>query len=332
MYPPVRARACSRIPCMTAKARALGRICAAALIGVGVVALTSCAPRLTLVSDPVFAEIYRPGDGLAHRASEGESGVDVFNPFSRSYRLHVAEADALEPTRDDVSEILRRSDAGRHIAVSPLLSPHAFYLADEFPDHEFLVLAAGEAAQAAADDAAEGGSAFAENGGEAGPENVARVVHDRRPAFRSLGERLAAELEAASGDAELVGFFVADSAVRRGELDAFEGGLGHMRERAEIVRFEDMPSASRLREELSRVRRENTRLVASFVGLHTDIVLDELGEGEHSVATADLGPGGAPEEVVSYSIERDFEEGVRRFLEGERGEIVVEAKVVLLRG
>ncbi len=278
--------------------------------------LSACAPSATLVSDPVFAELYLSDRQELRRfeAAAGEAG----------FELQSVTLDAVPSGPEAVDAALDRIDPGRPAVLSPLLAALAPFRDRAWDRHGTHVLLLGgpdDVAPAhAADSPAE--EAPAHTDGDADVE-VSRVVHDRAPAFAELGRRV--------GGNSIIAFFRSDTPARRAELDAFRGGLGNGVESARFVVFESTPDDSAVREELFRVRSPDVELVAAFLGPQNRLVLGEIGGMGGTpppVATEDLGPAAAYESFAAYSVERDYAAAVGAFLSGRRGTIIVDARLV----
>ena len=273
--------------------------------------VSACAPSATLVSDPVFAELYLSEQEERRRfeTAAGEAGFEL-----RSVTL-----DAVPSGREVVSAALGRVDPGHPTVLSPLLAAFA-PSRERAPDADVRhVLLLGGAEEAMRGDAA---ASPADADGGTG-DRVSRAVYNRVPAFAELGRRV--------GGNSIVAYFRSDTPARRAELDAFRDGLGDGAESTRFVVFESPPDDSAVREELFRVRSPDVELVAAFLGPQNRLVLEEIvgiGATPPPVATEDLGPAAAYDSVVSYSVERDYAAAVGAFLSGRRGTIIVDARLV----
>jgi hypothetical protein len=279
---------------------------------------SACAPSATLVTDPVFAELYLSEHEELRRfqTAAGEAG----------FELRTVTLDAVPSGREAVEGALARVDPGHPTVLSPLLSglvssshgsrdgsgPQVLLLGG--PDD----LTGADAAAPSADEA------LAEPDADGGTgDRVSRAVYNRVPAFGGLGTRV--------GGSAVVAYFRTDTAARRAELDAFRNGLGGGVESTRFVVFESPPDDSAVRAELFRVRSPDVELVAAFLGSQNRLVLEEIrgmGATPPPVATEDLGPTAAYDSFVSYSIERDYAGAVESFLSGRRGKIIVDARLV----
>lgn len=274
-------------------------------LAAAVLIVASCAPSATLVSDPVFSELYLSDRQELRRleTAAGEAG----------FELRTVTLDAVPTGPDAVDAALERADSGQPVVLSPLLA--AVGSGRERPrDAEGAgVLLLGGARDAPPADAV----------AAAGDGEVSRAVHDRVPAFTELGQRIAGN--------SIVAYFRTDTPARRAELDAFRDGLGEDVESARFVVFESAPDDTAIREELFRVRSPDVELVAAFLGPQNRVILDEvsgMGRTPPLVATEDLGPAAAYEAFAAYSVERDYAAAVEAFLSGRRGTILVNARLV----
>ncbi len=278
--------------------------------------LSACDPSATLVSDPVFAELYLSGREELRRfeTAAGAAGFD----------LRTVTLDAVPSDREAVDAALGGVDPGQPVVLSPLLSALAFSPGRARDGDVPRVLLLGGAEDVAgaevADSPADEASADTDGSSDAA---VSRAVYDRVPAFAELGRRV-------DGNS-VVAYFRSDTRARRAELDAFREGLGAGVEKARFVVFEKPPEDSAVREELFRVRSPDVELVAAFLGPRNRLVLEEIagmGTAPPEVATEDLGPAAAYEDFVSYSVERDYTAAVEAFLSGRGGTIIVDARLV----
>jgi hypothetical protein len=268
--------------------------------------LVACAPSVTLVSDPVFAELYLSESGELHRFERAAANA--------GYRLRTVTLEAVPQGPEGVDAALAGTDRGQSVVLSPLLAAVALST-DALPEREGgrVLLLGG---QDAADPAAAASSTA--------HEGVSRAVHERVPAFTELGRRL-------SG-LSLVAYFRVDTEARRAELDAFRNALGTGTETTRFIVFENSPDDTAVREELFRVRSPDVDLVASFLGPWNHLILDEvggMGATQPPVATEDLGPAVAGyESLAVLSVERDFAGALEAFLSDGQGDIIVESRVL----
>lgn len=286
-------------------------------LAVTVTILSACAPSATFVSDPVFAELYLSDREELRRfeTAAGEAG----------FELRTVTLDAVPSGREAADAALMRVDPGHDPAVlSPLLSalaPSRGRGPDGDVGHVLLLGGADEVTRAnAVASAAEEASADADGDTDG---RVSRAVYNRVPAFAELGRRL-------DGNS-IVAYFRSDTPARLAELDAFRDGLGEGVESTRFVVFDTPPDDSGVREELFRMRSPDVELVAVFLGPQNRLVLDEIGgmgATPPPVATEDLGPAAAYADFVSYSVERDYAGAVEAFLSGQRGTIIVDARLV----
>ncbi|NBF39760.1 MAG: hypothetical protein GVY14_05035 [Spirochaetes bacterium] len=285
-------------------------------LAAAVTILSACTPSTTLISDPVFAELYLSEQEEVRRfeTAAGEAG----------FELRTVALGAVPSGREAVDAALARVDPGQPTVLSPLLSglvsssdgsrdgggPQVLLLGgpDDLTGADIAVSPAGEA------------SADADGNTD---DTVSRAVYNRVPAFAELGRRV--------GGNSIVAYFRSDTPARRAELDAFRDGLGNGAESTRFVVFESPPDDSAVREELFRVRSPDVELVAAFLGSQNRLVFEEIrgmGTTPPPVATEDLGPAAAYDSFVSYSIERDYAAAVESFLSGRRGTIIVDAQLV----
>lgn len=283
-----------------------------AALAVSVSVLSACAPSATLVSDPVFAELYLSDRRELSRfeTAAGEAG----------FQLRTETLDAVPSGPEAVGAALERADPGQPALLSPLLAP-LVPSRERAPDQEgagVLLLGGPDEVALAGAAASPRDEAPADTDGE-----VSRAVYNRVPAFIELGRRVAGN--------SIVAYFRSDTSARRAELDAFREGLGAGVESTRFVDFDSPPDDSEVRDELFRVRSPEVELVAAFLGPRNRLVLDEVGGTGGTpprVATEDLGPAAAYESFVVYSVERNYAAAVEAFLSGRRGTIIVDARLV----
>ena len=283
--------------------------------------LAACAPSVTLVSDPVFAELYLSESGELRRFERAARNA--------GYTLRTVTLEAVPPSREAVDAALSDTDRGQSVVLSPLLAAVSL-TRDALPEGEgqrVLLLGGQEAVRADATARAAAPAPApddATDDADAAHDGVSRAVHERVPAFTELGRRL-------SG-LSLIAYFRSDTAARRAELDAFRNALGAGAESARFVVFENAPDDTAVREELFRVRSPDVDLVASFIGPRNHLILDEIGGMDGTqplVATEDLGPAVAGyQSLAVLSVERDFANALEAFLSGGQGDIIVESRVL----
>lgn len=267
--------------------------------------IAACAPSATLVSDPVFTELYLSDQQRLRRfeTAAGEAG----------FELRTVTLDAVPSGPEAVEAALNRADRGQPAVLSPLLAAVALSRDGQPGDQGRAVLLLG------GPDAAPSADAAASAGADG---TVSRALHDRVPAFTELGRRIAG--------LSIVAYFRSDTPARRAELDALRNALGAGTDSVRFVVFESAPNDASIREELFRVRSPDVDLVASFVGPQNRLILDEVGGIDQTpplVATEDLGPASSYGPSVAYSVERDFAGALGAFLMGRRGTIIVEARL-----
>jgi hypothetical protein len=284
--------------------------------------VSACAPSATLVSDPVFAELYLSEQEELRRiqTAAGEAG----------FELRTVTLDAVPSGREEVDAALARVDPGHPTVLSPLLSGlvSPSNLARDGGGPPVLLLGGPDDLTGAHSAASPADEASADADGDTDADNdiddaVSQAVYNRVPAFGGLGTRV--------GGNAVVAYFRTDTAARRAELDAFRDGLGGGVESTRFVVFESPPDDAVVREELFRVRSPGVELVAAFLGSQNRLVLEEIrgmGTTPPPVATEDRGPAAAYDSLVSYSIERDYAGAVESFLSGRRGTIIVDARLV----
>jgi hypothetical protein len=271
--------------------------------------LGACAPRATLVADPVFAELYLTR-GPQRAALEDAARAE-------GYRLSSVELSGLSPAVEEIEAALGEDGpADGAVILTPVLSAQARGLAAEYPQREMLLLSAPRSGEP--------------GGPGKQPANLSVTRHDRRAAFEELGGRLAARYGGeASG--RVVAYFSLDSGSREAELSAFRRGLGGAESAVRFVLLAD--GGVDLREELFRVRAPGVALVCAFVGVENRLVLEAVEEAGQDVAerprvaTEDLGPGEALPASVLFSIERDYATALARFLAGARGTVTAPARL-----
>ncbi|MFP4704565.1 MAG: hypothetical protein ACLFMV_07145 [Spirochaetaceae bacterium] len=295
-----------------------------ALLVAVVTLLLSCSRTVTMLADPVFAELYLQEDDARNR----------FEVAAREhgYRLRTQVIDSLSPESEELAAALRSATSGGPAVLTPLaarmvseadLFPPEPSSEHEGPSDDNGVVDPREILLLAAPPTAETG-------------HVSTASYDRITAFRRLGELLAREQDAEGERPVVLGYFRTDTPARRAELEAFERALGGREtaegdaERGRRVTFDDPPSEEAVREELFRVRSSEADALAVFLGARNSLVLSEAAGtdsfGSRAVVTENLGPPGGWPEVVDYSVERDYADALGRFLSGERGEIRVEAR------
>jgi hypothetical protein len=263
----------------------------------------------------VFAALY---------LSDGEDTQTFLESLEDAgHRIEPVVLESVSPSGEEIESAISEAEVGRPVVVAPLPSREILDIASRHPEREFLLLSGTL-----------GGAPLSEADVSA---NVSFAHHQRRLAFRELGDRLAAAVSESDRRNRIVAYFFTGSEDREAELEAFQQGLGAADARTRYVTFEKQPTEVELREALFRVRAPTVRFVAAFVGRYNDLILDEVAtddpgaEGPLAV-TEDLGPGPAHRMRVAYSIERDYAAAVRSFLEGARGRIETEARVVERQG
>ncbi|MFP4373508.1 MAG: hypothetical protein ACLFPO_04200 [Spirochaetaceae bacterium] len=258
--------------------------------------LSACAPHATLITDPVFAELY---------LSDREEVVRLEDAAQEAgFRLRTVTLESVAEGPAAVDAALDGVGSGDPTVLSPLL-PAVARGADRAR-----TLGGGDLLLLGGPD-------------DEPPEGASVAVYDRTAAFAELGQRI--------GGRSVVAFFRSDTPTRRAELDAFREGLGAAVERTRFVVFDEEPPDTAVREELFRVRSPEVDLVAVFLGPANRLVLNEIAGMERSpppVATEDLGPADAYGSFVAYRVERDYAAALGAFLSGRRGRIRSEARLI----
>jgi len=281
--------------------RVLSRaLCSTLLLGL----LSACTPVVTVVSDPVFAALY---------LSNPESGSSPASAFDQAgYTAEYVALENTSPSDAEIGQALSAVPAERPVAVSPLLAREVAEVAADREGRDFLLLGGVPRGVAPAKLSA----------------NVSYAVHERSSAFERLGSNMAALLATEPETSTFVVYARTDSEERAAEIAAFRSGLGPAIEQTRFIVFEDAVSEARLREELFRVGSPDVPYVGVFLGKLNRLVYEEVGQDGPGIVTEDLGPGGEWNGLAVYSVERTYAAALDRFLEGERGRITVDARVV----
>lgn len=279
--------------------------------GAAFVLLGACAPRATLIADPVFSELYlrqqEPRERLEIAA--GDAG----------YRLEQVTLEEMPPPPGALSAALSEARDAGPVVLSPFLAGTARQVTSPAAGGEdggpVLLLGTPGA------DGVGGGQAAA-----------TVVTFDRRASFQLLGRRFAEVLEDAGEDGRALVYGLADGADRDAELEAMREGLGASAAATRFVLFDAPGEEAAVREELFRLRGPDVVAIGAFAGPWNSLLLDEVAGLDRVrlpvVATEDIGPGGAYGGLAQYHVERDFAAAVGRFLSGERGAISADSQLV----